>query len=220
MYCIVIPAYNEAESIGRVIRDLFENGHRNVVVVDDGSGDDTAFAATSAGATVIAHAINRGQGAALQTGDEYALIHGAEAVVHFDADGQFDAADITPAIEFLRTNNLGAVLGSRFLRADNKIPFLKKYFVFPMSRLVNNWLIGKKLTDIHNGFRVFTNDALAQINITQNRMAHATEILRQLSDKKILLSEFPVRVTYHEYGQGIGGAVKIIKDLIVGFFTK
>lgn len=220
MQLVVIPAYNESKSIGRVIRDLFKHGYKEILVVDDGSSDNTAEVASVAGAHVLRHEINRGQGAALQTGNEYALSRGADIVVHFDADGQFDAADIAPAIEFLHINNLDAVLGSRFLRIDNQIPFFKKYFIFPISRVVNNLIIGKKLTDIHNGFRILTTVALSRIEITQNRMAHATEIVRQLVDKNILFKEFPVRVTYHEYGQGIGGAFKIIKDLFTGLFTR
>jgi len=219
MMIVVIPAYNETNSIGRVIRDLFEHGEKNVIVVDDGSTDGTAEAARAVGAEVITHTVNRGQGAALQTGDERALARGADVVAHFDADGQFDAGDIAPAIEFLQKNNLEAVLGSRFLRADNQIPFLKKYFIFPVSRLVNNLIIGRNLTDVHNGFRVFTGAALAQIEISQNRMAHATEIVQQLVSKNIKFQEFPVRVRYHEFGQGIGGAMKILRDLFTGIFA-
>lgn len=220
MVFVVVPAYNEQNSIGRVIRGLFECGWKRVVVVDDGSQDFTVTEAKNAGAVVLVHEVNRGQGAALQTGDEYALLHGADIVVHFDADGQFDPADIAAAVEFLQRNNLDAVLGSRFLDGENNVPFLKKYLIFPVSRLVNNWIVGQKLTDIHNGFRVFTASTLSQIVIKQNRMAHATEIIKQLVDKKINFREFPVRVYYHEYGQGVGGAVKIVKDLVIGLFTR
>ena len=220
MIYIIVPAYNEAKNIGRVVRGLFEQGFNNVVVVDDCSSDNTVQEATQAGAVVLRHSINRGQGAALQTGNEHALAGGAQVVVHFDGDRQFAPEDIGPAINFLRQNNLGAVLGSRFLRPDNELPFLKKYLYFPVSRAVHNLMVGRQLTDIHNGFRVFSAPALRAINITQDRMAHATEIIRLLIKNKVDFKEFPIRVYYHEFGQGIGGGAKIVRDLVVGWFVR
>jgi len=216
---VVIPAYNESEKIGRVLRGLFSQGIKSIVVVDDGSKDDTAQMARESGAIVLQHKINRGQGAALQTGNEYALKNNADFVVHFDADGQFDPSDIAPAVEFLQKNNLDAVLGSRFLDARSQIPFFKKYFILPISRFINNLITGANLTDVHNGFRVLNNNALKKIKISQSGMAHNTEIVKQLVKNNLNFAEFPVKVTYHEYGQGIGGAFKIIKDLFLDFFS-
>ena len=220
MVWIVIPAYNEANKIGRVLRDLFTHGFDKIIVVDDGSRDNTAELAQKEGALVLRHKINRGQGAALQTGNEYALKNNADIIVHSDADGQFDPADIAPAIEFLQKNNLDAVLGSRFLDTRSQIPFLKKYFILPISRLINNLITRAKLTDVHNGFRILNNHALQKIKITHNGMAHNTEIVKQLVNCNLKFAEFPVKVTYYEYGQGIGGGIKIIRDWITGFFTK
>src|SRR4051812_6259893 len=108
MFWVVIPAHNESAKLGRVIRGLFEHGFMNVVVVDDGSTDGSVAVARDAGAIVLQHRVNRGQGAALETGDQFALRSGAEAVVHFDGDGQFNATDIQPAYEALKKNG-GAV---------------------------------------------------------------------------------------------------------------
>ena len=214
MVVAVIPAYNEAATIGRVVRDLLGQGVERCVVVDDGSADATAPAAHAAGATVITHLINRGQGAALQTGNEYAVAIGATAVVHFDADGQLTAADVPGAIERLIKANLDVVLGSRFLDNRSQIPWTKKYIVLPVARLINRFLTGLKLTDVHNGFRVLSLRALRQVSITHDGMAHNTEIIREIKRQGLTWAEYPVEVIYHEYGQGIGGGFKIIWDLI------
>ena len=112
-----MPTYNEAANIGRVIRDLFQHGWNNVLVVDDGSADTTVSLAKEAGAQVVVHTINRGQGAALETGNEYARKNGFDIVVHFDGDGQFNPADIKGAIEQLNSG-YDVILGSKFL--DNR----------------------------------------------------------------------------------------------------
>lgn len=220
MLLAVVPAYNEEKNIGRVVRDLFEHGCERVLVVDDGSSDDTAAAATASGAIVISHQINRGQGAALETGDRFALVSGAETVVHFDADGQFNPADIAPARELMREKNLDIVLGSRFLDNRSKIPFLKRFFILPVGRLVNYFFTGLFLSDAHNGFRLISKNALAKMKITQDGMAHNSEIVAQIKKYNLPYAECPVEITYVEYGQGIGAGLKIIKDLFWAKFLK
>ncbi len=219
MICVVVPAKDEAKNIGRVIRGLFEQGFKEILVVDDGSTDNTARVAMESGAKVLRHEINRGQGAALQTGDEYALGMGAEMVVHFDADGQFNPADVAPAVEFLKTNNLDAVFGSRFLDKRSRIPGLKKFIILPVSRWINYLFTGAKLTDAHNGFRILSRSALERISIKQDGMAHNSEIVSQIIKKKLRYAEYPVEVIYVEYGQGIVGGIKIIRDLIIDKFS-
>lgn len=213
MVFIIVPAYNEAKKIGRVIAGLFEHGFKNVVVVDDGSSDETAVQAAKAGAIVLKHAVNRGQGAALQTGDEFAIKKGAQVVVHFDADGQFNPADILPALQMMREGNVDVVLGSRFLDTRSRIPWTKKYILLPISRLINRFLTGLYLTDVHNGFRVLSRRALEKINISQDRMAHNSDIVKQIKEKGLVYIEHPVEVVYHEYGQGLSGGVQILQDI-------
>lgn len=215
MIFVVIPAFNEQKKIGRVIRDLFEHGYTNLVVVDDGSADDTFVQAQSAGAIVLRHQVNRGQGASLQTGNEYALNAGAKVIVHFDADGQFNPKDIIGAIDLLNSHNLDAVLGSRFLDKRSDIPFFKKFFILPISRLINNFVTGLKLSDVHNGFRVLSATAAQKIKITQDGMAHNSQIPKLIKEHKLSYQEYPVEVFYEENGQGIGGGFKILYDLLV-----
>lgn len=214
----MVPAYNEEETIGRVIRGLFEQGFMQVVVVDDGSDDRTGEEAKAVGAVVLKHPVNRGQGAALQTGNEYALRKEGDVVVHFDADGQFNPADIVGAVRALKSQALDVVLGSRFLDSRSRIPWLKRYVVFPISRWINFVFTGVKLTDAHNGFRVLNRRALKNIQITQDGMAHNSEIVSQIRKKNLRFVEVPVEVIYHEYGQGVGGGVRILLDLLLGIF--
>lgn len=220
MIFVVLPAYNEEQKIGRVIRDLFQHGFTNVVVIDDGSSDATASEATVAGAVVLNHVINRGQGAALQTGNEFALQNGAEIIVHFDADGQFNVSDINKGIKKLTEENLDIVFGSRFLDKRSKVPFFKKHFILPFSRIINNWITGLKLSDVHNGFRIMHRRAAEKINITQDQMAHNSEIPRLVKDYNLKYSELPVEVLYFENGQGVSGGFKILWDLLIAKVNK
>lgn len=216
MVFIVIPAYNEEKNIGRVVRDLFQHGWKNVIVVDDGSIDNTANVAVASGAKVLSHLVNRGQGAALQTGHEYALKNGAEIIVHFDADGQFNPVDISGAVEKIKNQEVEVVLGSRFLDNRSQIPWRKKRIVIPIARLVNRFLTGLKISEAHNGFRVLSRLAAEKIKITQDGMAHASEILKQIKEEKLSFVEYPVEVKYFEYGQtGMGGGIKIIWDWFI-----
>lgn len=214
MIFVVVPAYNEEKAIGRVIRGLFERGYKKVIVVDDGSSDNTGSVAKDAGAIVARHPVNRGQGAALQTGNELALKYGAEIIVHFDADGQFNPDDISGAVRLMNEKKLDIILGSRFLDNRSKIPYFKKKFMLPLARWATGLIAGIKLSDAHNGFRILNRKAAEAIKITQDGMAHNSEIIAKIKSRGLKFSEYPVEVVYHEYGQGIGGGVKIIVDLI------
>ena len=220
MVFIVIPAYNEGKNIGRVIRDLFQHGYKDIVVVDDGSSDDTYVEAKKFGVSVIRHEINRGQGASLQTGNEFALTEGAEIIVHFDADGQFNSKDIAGAVQKIQ-EGVEVVLGSRFLDDRSKnIPWSKKYIFLPLGRLAQNIWSKVKLSDVHNGFRVLSRNAAEKIQISQAGMAHNTEIVEQIKKYNLSYVEHPVEVVYNEYGQGVGGGVKILRDLIIKKLVK
>ncbi len=220
MVFIVLPAHNEEQRIGRVIRDLFQHGFVNVIVVDDGSTDDTANEAAGAGATVLSHAVNRGQGAALQTGNEFAIQNEAKIIVHFDADGQFNVSDIDVGIKKLTAENLDIVFGSRFLDNRSKIPFFKKYFILPLSRVINNWITGLKLSDVHNGFRIIRKETAEKIQITQDQMAHNSQIPRLVKENNLKYGELPVEVFYFENGQGVIGGFKILWDLLIAKINK
>src|SRR5262249_60594568 len=123
---IVVPAYNEARVLSGVISDLKRDGQREIIVVDDGSSDATTEVAAGCGAVVLRHPINLGQGAALQTGIEFALARGAEIIVTFDADGQHRAADVVRLVEALHIQRADFALGSRFLGSAVNMPAVRR----------------------------------------------------------------------------------------------
>ena len=219
MFIAIVPAFNEEKRIAEVIRSLKPHVD-SVVVVDDKSVDNTILEAERSGAIILKHKINLGQGAALETGHEYARQLGADYVLHFDGDGQFCVEDIVPALTKLQETNSDILFGSRFLDKRTKLPFFKRYVLLPIGRLVNKLFGVVDLHDSQNGFRILNKHALEKIKITQNRMAHATEIMGLTKEHNLKFVEFPVQVIYHEYGQGAGGGVKIVRDLLLGKFLK
>jgi len=218
MIFVVIPAFNEEKTIGRVISGLLklnEFSKDNIVIIDDGSTDNTYDVAKKSGVVVLQHKVNRGQGASLQTGHEYAFENGAEVIVDFDGDDQFNVNDISVAIRALKEKQVNIVFGSRYLDDRSQIPWTKRYIILPISRIINQIITGIKLTDAHNGFRVLNKGAIKRIIINQDRMAHNTEILKKTKKLGLKYIEVPVEVKYHSYGQGIKGGFEIIKDLIL-----
>ncbi len=218
MFVAIVPAYNEEKNIGSVVRSLFDHVDK-VIVVDDASLDQTPTLAKEAGAIVISHQINRGQGAAIETGHEYARNLGAGYVLHFDGDNQFAVSDIKPALEKLKSSQADILFGSRFLGGNSSMPWFKKYFIHPLARLFHKIFHGLDHTDAHNGFRILNKKALDSIIITQNRMAHASEIPILAKKHNLEVVEFPVQVSYSEYGQKGRGAFEIIKDLWFGKYV-
>ncbi len=193
----LIPAYNEETRIADAIHDA-RRFVDLVVVVDDCSKDQTAERARSAGAIVLRHVINRGQGAALQTATEYALtVLKADIVVHFDADGQMDGSEIPSLIDPIVREEADVVLGSRFLGKQTNMP-MTRLVANRLGRLFTSVFSGIHLTDTHNGFRALSRHAAQEITITLNRMAHASQILDLIKVKKLRYIERPVTIRYSQ----------------------
>jgi len=213
---VVIPAYNEEKAMGQTVADV-RKICSNVVVVDDGSIDATGNAAIASGAVVLRHIINRGQGAALRTGINFAVSRGADIIVTYDADGQFEAAEIEKICQPVINGECDIVLGSRF-SGQNKIPFVKKIILSP-AIFFTRILTGLNLSDTHNGFRAMSHSTAEKINIRQDRMAHSSEIIHEIARFKLKFKEIPVTVKYTNYsmqkGQKLSGAWKILFDLIM-----
>lgn len=219
MIAALVPAYNEEKQIGEVVKNLLPLVD-HVIVIDDASEDRTADEAGFSGAFVLRHKINRGQGAALQTGHEYAKKIGADYVLHFDADGQFDPADIGGALAYIRESVVDILFGSRFLgEFALQIPWFKRNILLPLARYVDRLSGAVPLSDSHNGFRILSRRALERIVISQDRMAHATEIPVLVKKFGLSYVEYPVKVHYQEYGQGLRSGFAIIKDLFLGRFV-
>ena len=220
---IVIPCYREDPAVVRHTVEGILGGPWQIVLVDDGSPREFVrdCPELSKVVKILRHPINRGQGAALQTGADYAVRHGADAVVHFDADGQHDSSDIPRFLAALDVGDCDIVLGSRFLRSEDlaAIPVGRRRML-RLARFVEGCLTGLKLTDVHNGFRALGPRALEVIRIREDRMAHASEILMQVAHNHLRWKELPTHVVYSDYsstkGQSAGNAFNILWDLFLG----
>lgn len=222
----VIPAYNEEKRIAQAVQDALAYCHA-VVVADDCSADRTGQAAYAAGAYVLRHAINRGQGAALQSGTDFAIRNlGADIIVHFDGDGQMLGADIPHMIEPIINDEADIVLGSRFLgkEAEN-MPFARKC-TLAGGRLFTLLVSGIRLTDTHNGFRALSQEAAQKLRISLDRAAHASEILDLIPARRLRVVERPVTIRYTDEvlkkGQSAkrGASLVIMKDVLKKRFLK
>ncbi len=220
---VVIAAYNEGKKIASVVSGLKDGGWNNIVVVDDGSKDNTKEQAEKFTSHVLRHVINRGQGAALKTGIDYALMQGAEVIVTFDADGQHRVEDIPSMIAPVMNNEVEVALGSRFLENKSNVPFVRKLFL--KGGIFMIWLLyGVKLTDAHNGFRALSRKAAELIEIKADRMAHASEIIDEIKKKNLSYKEIPVIIKYTEYskarGQSSLNAFMILYKMILHKFFR
>jgi polyprenyl-phospho-N-acetylgalactosaminyl synthase len=213
----VIPMYNEGTVIGSVVSGLRESVPF-VVCVDDGSSDDSVVNARAAGAVVVQHPINLGQGASLQTGFDYALSDPQMTeVVTFDADGQHQVTDAVGMIEKLRAEDLDIVIGSRFLDDRTTLGRAKK-IVLRTAAAYTRFTTGMALTDAHNGLRVIDRGLLERIRLSQNRMAHASELVDQIADARVRWSEYPTHIVYTEYskakGQSLLNSINILVEIL------
>lgn len=219
---VVIAAYNEGSVIANTIAGVLPYVG-NVVVCDDCSSDATGQAALAAGAHVVSHPINLGQGAALQTGIAYALRQQAQYIITFDADGQHDAREILPMLAALKESGGDAVLGSRFLGTKTNVPFSRR-LVLTSALLYTRLTARIRLTDVHNGFRALTRKFCEEFEFKQNRMAHASEILEHIASHKVRFIEHPVTIEYTEYslrkGQRSSNAIRILMELLMGKVSK
>ena len=214
---IVIPALNEASVIGEIVRTL-RGSFPNVIVVDDGSVDGTAEQARQAGAIVLTHLTNRGQGAALRTGIVHALRDGAHYIVTFDGDGQHDVADLPAMIGPIARGEVEVCLGSRFLGTAAAIPRLRR-FVLRAAVLFTRITSRQRITDAHNGLRALSRKAALKLDLKLNRMAHASEIIDQIGESGLPYREVPVHIRYTDYsckkGQRSVAALRVAFDYLL-----
>lgn len=211
--------YNEATVVGGVIADLRKE-FPNVVCIDDGSSDGSQDIARAAGAVVIQHPINLGQGAALQTGFEYALQDPElDCIVTFDADGQHRVEDAKAMVERIRSGEADIVLGSRFLDKRTKLSPAKR-LVLKTAAIQSRLSTGLDLTDAHNGLRAISPSVASRIHLTQNRMAHASELVHQLAKMQPRYVEHPVEIIYTDYSKAKGQSLLNAVNIVVELFFK
>lgn len=214
---VLVPMFNEATVVAAVVERLLER-FSLVLCVDDGSDDDSAGVARRAGAVVLRHPVNLGQGAALRTGFEHLLARGdVDHVVTFDADGQHDPADAEAMVETARATGVDVVLGTRGPRRFDGQTRARRLLLrgaLRMSRVTS----GLDLTDTHNGLRVLSRRALAVLSPRQRGMAHASELETLIAKHGLTWCEQPVTITYSDYSRAKGqrnlNAVNIVYDMV------
>ena len=219
---LVVPCFNE----GTVIEDVLRTARLtfpNIVAVDDGSVDGSAAAIHRAGAHLVRHPVNLGQGAAIQTGVEYARAQpGARYFVTFDADGQHQVKDVLAMVDRLRTEPVDIVVGTRFGRPrsdDDQVPLVKR-LVLRTVVLLSPRTRRLGLTDAHNGLRAFNRRVAEDLNLRMNGMSHASEFVALMDERHWRVAEQPVDILYTEYsmskGQSLLNGINILSDGLVG----
>jgi polyprenyl-phospho-N-acetylgalactosaminyl synthase len=215
---IIVPCFNDNSIIRKTIIELLNKNYK-VIIVDDGSREEIFSEIVDLDVYYLRHQINLGQGAALQTGMDYAKTLGAQTVVHYDADGQHSIEDIPHLLENIKTG-YDIVLCSRFLRKEDhcSIPLIR-WLILKIAVYVNFVFTGLLLSDAHNGLRALNCNAMNKIYITENRMAHATEIVKQIKLNKLKYIEIPNHINYTPYslkkGQKNINSLNIFIDLII-----
>jgi glycosyltransferase involved in cell wall biosynthesis len=215
---VVIACFNEQGAVGGVVSELRALG-LNVVVVDDGSRDESSARAAEAGAHVLKHLVNRGQGAALQTGIAFAVRKAARFVVTFDADGQHDPNDLPAMLMPIARGEVDICLGSRFLGQAENMPATRR-IMLKGAVIFTRITSGMRLTDAHNGLRAFSRRAAEHLDLHLDRMAHASEIVDQVRTSGLSYREIPVRIRYTDYslakGQRSTAALRVAMDYLIG----
>ena len=228
----LIRAYNESSRIISVMESIFRSGFDQVLIVDDGSKDGTRELLSEhfdGKYNYIRHSINRGAGAALETGFEFIRRFGEkngwEYVVTFDADGQHDIGDIEKFLHYLQKHPaVKVVFGSRFIeKTRSNVPVVRKGILWG-GKIFTSLISGVRLTDAHNGYRLFHREVIEKVRLTMDGMEYASELIDQIHFHGYMIGEVPVNIHYDEYtlgkGQRHGGALRIAFRMIWSKFFR
>lgn len=220
---LIVPLYNEATVLEDVLNNM-KKKFSNIVCVDDGSRDDSAKIAKKCNVMLVKHPINMGQGAAIQTGIEYALQYdNAQYFVTIDSDGQHSTDEAQAMLNYLKKNKFDIVLGSRFKGQAKNISITKKIFLWAAAKFTK-FTTRVNISDAHNGLRVFNRKFAENLNIKLHDFSHASEIIHRIGEGKYRYSEYPVTITYTDYskskGQPMLNSVNIIADLLFSRLSK
>ena len=216
---IVVPVFNESRVVAAVIEEIQQAGYRNIIIVDDGSSDDTyAVANSSTGVIVLRHRINRGKGAAIKTGICAADLCGAEIVVTIDGDGQHDPEDIKRLVDPIMEGTHDVVLGTRMLDS-NGMPFLK-VVANKIGNLCTLLLYGILVTDSQSGFRAYSQHAARIIDTRADKYEYDSKVIREINNNRLRFVEVPITVRYTEYSmtkkqkQGFVNGIKTLTRMV------
>lgn len=220
---VIIPAFNEASVIASTIQGVKKvlGSKAKILVIDDGSNDNTGVKAQKSGAVVVSHPINRGLGGALGTGLYWAKMHDSDYVITFDADGQHDPEDIKKVLNPLLADKADVVIGSRTKLGWGEIPFDRK-IILTLSNILTWWLFGIRTSDSTSGLRAFNRKAIEAIQIRTDQMEVSNEFFHEVKRNKLRLAEVPIKVIYTEYsrskGQKNSNAIEVGVKLLLRLF--
>jgi UDP-N-acetylglucosamine---dolichyl-phosphate N-acetylglucosaminyltransferase len=221
---IILPAYCEEKIIKKVINDIQKEGYNNIIVVDDGSSDNTYKEASSTNTTVISHPINRGKGAATQTGIDAAKLLNADIIVTMDSDGQHNPKDIKKLIQPIIDKKADVVIGSRMI--NNKDMPKSRIIMNKIANIVTYIFFGIMVTDSQSGFRAYNKKAYNSVYTYLDRYEFESEMLGQIKNANLKIKEVPIKVIYTDYSknkykhmsrfsaQGLTNGVKMVVRLI------
>ncbi len=214
---IVVPAYNEGPRLARTLGQLLHLGYKQIVVVDDGSSDETYEIAKSMSVKVIRHPINLGVGAATQTGITYALQDGADYIVTIDADGQHNPSDIEALLHKIKTTSNDLIIGSRFLKKDNQIPRSRRFYNW-VGNYISYLAAGELVTDSQSGMKVMSRHFAESAELSCNGFEFCIEMIRNAKRNRCFIDEIPISVIYTketmEKGQNFMSGMRMILRLI------
>lgn len=215
---IVIPAYNEAKRVGTVIEEL-KDTKLPIIVVDDGSRDDTYKEASGRNVICIRHKFNLGKGAALKTGCEAAFSLGAEAIIMMDSDGQHKASDLPKFIQALESQKYNIIFGSR--SAGLGVP-LVRFLGNKLSSVLVSLMFRIYLPDLICGYRAFTKSAYNKIKWQSRDYGVETEMVIRTGKSRLSHCEIPVETVYYDKFKGvtIPDAIGILFNVFKWRFTK
>lgn len=221
---IVLPAHNEDKVIKNTIKDIKKEGYKNIIVVDDGSTDNTYTEAISEEVITVQHPINRGKGAATQTGIDAAKLLNADIIVTMDSDGQHNPKDIQKLIEPIRKGEAGVVIGSRFLEKSKNMP--RSRIIMNKIGNIVTWIFFRAMSsDSQSGFRAYSKKAANSVYSYMDRYEFESEMLGHIKAAKLKVAEVPIEVIYTDYslnkykghkitGQGLSNGIKMVMRLI------
>lgn len=218
---IVIPAYNEGRVIGDVVTDIRKRFKgkaftSHIIVVDDGSEDNTTENARKAGAHVIQHVLNTGSGGATATGLSYAYSNDFDIAVTCDADGQHDAEDVLRGVKLMSNSDIDLLIGSRLINSDgmSRVKIIGNRGMSFITRI----LFGIRVTDSQSGLRVFSRQALSSLKWKTSGYEFCSEMLWRAKQLNLRIDEFAIKSIYTDYslakGQNNWNGVNIVKVLL------
>jgi glycosyltransferase involved in cell wall biosynthesis len=221
---ILLPAYSEEKIIKDVIKDIKAEGFKNIIVIDDGSPDNTYAQAKSTGVIVLKHPINRGKGAATQTGIDATKLLNADIIVTMDSDGQHNPRDIKKLIRPIKENKADVVIGSRMI--NNRDMPRSRVMMNKIGNLITFIFFGIMVTDSQSGFRAYNKKAYNSVYTYLDRYEFESEMLGQIKNAKLRVKEVPIKVIYTDYSkskykhisgfsaQGLFNGIKMLVRLV------